>query len=340
MSTSKLFVAAWALASCIGVAAQQLPAPTSPTNVRLVQPPTATHAYFTELSRRSGATVYSLRDNAQLTLYSQRPRDTFYLWPNDPDPRRQDAAKVVIPSDGTGIKSETNRNSLHQVRLPMPVMELGRSYLVTWDAWYGQEWRHTVSGIPAHKAFQFDGPDRLGGQAKIWWEVHHKYQPTGTDPPGAGDIARLSVRHYASPMRQIFDGTWVGVPVGPNVSSGSTSVTPATPYRQFNVRPERWVRHWQLIEYGMDPEPWRSDPPGTLMSLWVADEDRQPLQVYDRLQVTLWPPGIRKFWIEFNTSTNEVKVGRPNLIAYVRNIVILKDVSFAGVSALLERPVR
>jgi hypothetical protein len=321
-----------------------------PSNLRLVSPLSepappsdgTAHTYFNSLTARSDHwRSYSLRDQEQLLRYGPpNYQDINYIWPYDPDPRRQDAAKLVIPSDGSGVKSETNRNSIHQVRVPMGPMELGHTYLVTWDAWYGNEWREEISGIPAHKAFQFDGPDRLGGLAKIWWEIHHAYKSVSAYPVASNEVARLSVRHYASKMRQLEDGTWVGVPVGPNVTSGSTSDTPITPYHQINVKPERWVRHWQLIEYGMDPENWRSNPPGTLMSLWVADEDRSPVQVYNRLQVTLYPPGVREFWIEFNTSTNEVKARRPDLVAYFRNVVILKDVGFTNVPKVFQRPLR
>ena len=184
----------------------------------------------------------------------------------------------------------------------------------------------SISGLEAHKAFQFDGPDRMDGHPKIWWQITNSYRSSSAYPVAANEVARLSVRHYAQPMRQLADGTWIGVPAGPNVTSGSRGVTPITPYKQWNIKPERWVRHWQLIEYGMDPNPWRTNPRGTLMSLWVADEDRAPVQVYDRLQVTLWPPGVQEFWIEMNTSQNDVKAGRPNLVAYFRSVVMLKDI--------------
>ena len=312
-----LLVGALALSVCTVLYSQQ---PPPPTNLRIITapppsrrippppppPPTGpAYANFNTLVARADHwRSYSLRDQAHLTYYSAPNQDINYVWPNDPDPRKQDAAKLVIPSDGSGgaFPTETNRNSIHQVRLPMDGMELGHSYLVTWDAWYGDEFRYAISGIPAHKAFQFDGPDRFGGHAKIWWQVTHSYDSGGTAPD---EVARLAVRHFASPLRKQADGTFVGVPVGPNVTSGSTDKTPITPYRQWNIRPERWVRHWQLIEYGMDPNPWRTNPPGTLMSLWVADEDRPPMQVYDRLQVTLWPPGMQEFWIEMNTSQTQ-----------------------------------
>lgn len=325
--------------------------PPAPEPTPTPQPPTTgnAHDYYTALAP-SAVKAYSLRDEAQLAQYAATwpdrvTRDFTYKPQADPDPRKQDAAKLVIPSDGSGGGSggpypvnPLNRNSIYQMRLPMPVMELGHSYLVTWDVWYGAEWRESIAGIPAHKAFQFDGPDRMNGSPKIWWEVHHAYKSVGDYPVSSTEVARMSVRHYGSPMKQTADGTWFGVPVGPNVTSGSTSVTPITPYRQWNIRPERWVRYWQLIEYGMDG--WRSDPAGTRMTLWVADEDRDPVLVYDRLQVTLYPPGVKQFWIEFNTSTNEVKAGRPNLVAYLRNVLMLKDVPYSGMAPLLVKPVR
>jgi hypothetical protein len=76
------------------------------------------------------------------------------------------------------------------------------------------------------------------------------------------------------------------------------------------------------------------------MSLWCADEDRATVQLYNRLQVTLYPPGVQKFWLEFNTSTNEVKARRPDLVAYFRNVVILKDVGFTNVPKVFQRPLR
>jgi hypothetical protein len=336
-----------------------------PTNLRLVSPLTepappgdgTAHTYFNALTSRSDHwRSYSLRDQAQLVRYSETTRehttpDVNYIWPNDPDPRRQDAAKLIIPSDGSGVKKDTNRNSIYQVRVPMGGMELGHSYLVTWDAFYGDEWRHPVSGLIAHKAFMLDGPFEPNGGPKIWWETHHDYRGNKTYPVNqAEEVGNLSVRYYGSSWKEI-DGKWIGCPAGPNVASGSSSFTPTLPYRQWKIQPERWVRHWVLVEYGMDsltiadyaggPLTTVSNPPrGTLMSMWAADEDRDAVQIYNRLQVTLWQPGVREFWIEMNTSTNEVKVGRPNLVAYFRNIVMLKDVGYAGVPKLLQRPKR
>jgi glucuronoarabinoxylan endo-1,4-beta-xylanase len=314
------------------------------------------HDYFNALvTRPDHAVSYSLRDQAQLQQYSQKApdgsQDINYLWPNDPDPRKQDAAKLVVPSTGVGgWKSQDNRNSIYQVRVPMPPMALGHSYLVVWDAWYGAEWDYDITGVASYKAFQFDGPDRPGGPAKIWWEQNNGYQGNKVYPVADGELAHARVRHYAISWRQSSSGTWFGVPAGPNVTTGSTSTTPTQPHTPFMLKAGKWVRYWQLIEFGMDSqtvadynggplEGVPNPPKGTLMSFWMADEDRPAVQVYNRLQVTLWEPGVRQFWIEYNTSTNEVKAGRPDLVAYFRNIVVLTDVAFSQVPGLLTQPV-
>jgi hypothetical protein len=358
------------------------PAPTrepasvpSPTPSPMPTTSSSAHSYFNTLVTRSEHMAnFSLRSPAQLTLYTQKwpdrvTQDFNYVWPNDPDSRRQDAAKLVIPSDGSGGISggpepvnPYNRNSIYQLRVPMPKMVPGNAYLVTWDAWYGDEWRNPISGIDGHKAFQFDGPDKHLGATKIWWEINHGYQDKLTLPLFSGDVGSLRVRHYASPMTNISPssnypvGSYWGVPTGPNVASGSTSSTPTRPYSQWNIKSERWVRCWQLIEYQMDSMTVAqyggvtneqflaangyAAPKGTLMSLWCADEDRSASQLYDRLQVTLWEPGIKQFWIEFNTSLNAVKAGRPDLVAYLRNIVIMKGLGYSNVPSILVKPQR
>ena len=301
-----LLVGALALSVCTVLYSQQ---PPPPTNLRIITapppsrrippppppPPTGpAYAYFNTLVARADHwRSYSLRDQAHLTYYSAPNQDINYVWPNDPDPRKQDAAKLVIPSNGSGgaFPTETNRNSIHQVRLPMDGMELGHSYLVTWDAWYGDEWRYAISGIPAHKAFQFDGPTASVGMRKSGGKLPQLRSSS------AYTVARMKSRvsrcGTSLTDTQKADGTFDR---GSSRAERHQWIHGNTHHTlwQWNIRPEKWVRHWQLIEYGMDPNPWRTNPPGTLMSLWVADEDRPPMQVYDRLQVTLWPPGIQE----------------------------------------------
>jgi hypothetical protein len=86
------------------------------------------------------------------------------------------------------------------------------------------------------------------------------------------------------------------------------------------------------------------------ISMWFADEDHAPVQMYDRYPVHLFENhssatargALSQFWIEFNTSTAEmlparVEDGFADLVAYVRNLAILKNPP-ADISPLLLRP--
>lgn len=341
------------------------------------------HAYFDTLVASSAHwKSYSLRDQAQLLTYktaSSRPPDVNYLYPNDPDPRRQDAAKVVIPDfpqiggatlavsidanttqipasgsppfaprqsikidneimtvvgkDGTvatvqrgqhgttasphsaGATIRTGTNNLqNQVWLPMGT-EDGNSYLTTWDAWYGREVRRTNTGLTNWKTFQF----RKGAsKPSLAFEVRTRFDG-GSDPwklsldPNT-DIGAVDMRTYL--------GT-----IGPEVTR-QEPISPMT--GTFRVRAETWTRYWMLLDQRVGD--W------DLVSLWVADEHTEPVQVLDRVPVEVGttPPTIHSFQLEFNTSTDEVAPNRGPLVIYVRNVVMLRNV--ANPANLLKRP--
>jgi len=96
----------------------------------------------------------------------------------------------------------------------------------------------------------------------------------------------------------------------------------------FQVAPETWTRYWVYLK-----------PAGTYteLSLWVADPTHGPTQILDRALITPrnglpWD----EFWLEYNTSNDIVKAGRPTLVSYVRNVVMLGGLT--SVSTLLQRP--
>lgn len=90
------------------------------------------------------------------------------------------------------------------------------------------------------------------------------------------------------------------------------------------------------------------------VSMWVADENQNPVQTYDRNRLVIalnhatasFSGGLGKWWVEFGSSTNFALQGRADkgfvdMVAYLRNFVVLKDppadLSAAG---LLAKPVR
>jgi hypothetical protein len=288
-----------------------------------------------------------------------RPQSVTYDPANDPDPRRQDAAKIVVAAEKTSLSN--------QVRLPIGTSD-GTTTLVTWDAWFGKEFRFENTGIGQYKTFQFSSPgDRL------WCEVRTKFRQdearnarrarTGThggrgtdsrmdgaqsaatgqtdersrqDPPGGGkgknrrraeapspaktdgrassDIGVVDVRAYGKS----------GVMLGPNVAKGAPLAPQAG---SFTIRAETWTRYWMLIDQRADD--W------DLVSLWVADENHDPVQLVDGRQLNV-KRSVDLFWVEFNSS-GHAKKGVGDRVGYIRNVVMLRNVR--DVKGLLQRPV-
>jgi hypothetical protein len=257
------------------------------------------HDYYQTLASRGDCLIaYSLRNQTQINQYrtaKNEPSQVNYLWPNDPDPRRQDAAKIEI----------TGNNLKTQVWLPVNVYS-GTKALITWDAWFGREFDYSNTGIPTYKTFQFGSPAE-----NIWSEVRNRFSKAqGTD------IAEIDGRYYGdSSMR------------GPNLTDND----PLSPQAgSFTIKPETWTRYWGLFEPGSGG--W------DLYSLWVADENTGPVQIFDRLQLKYRQGKMGIFRFEYNTSTTGAPPGRGPLIGYVRNFVVLNNPS--SLSTIFQKPVR
>lgn len=313
--------------------------PPAPIINTVYPPPSgAGNAYFESLLQRADLwKSYSMRDAAQLKQYAasqSMPMDITYDPTHDPDPRRQDAAKVVIPTVAVGGTIPVGVNSIkNQVRLPTGTTD-GHTYLYTWDAWYGREYSYHLAdagnaSVSGWKTFQLDAPASWGGRAAIRWEVNNQID---RDQDSGGMIR---CRYY----------TYSTTDLGPNIGTGLDQLKGPYANPNYVIQTETWIRYWALIE--QIPNDYDR------ISLWAADSTHNPVLIIDRLQVT-FNDGNQKFWLEFNTSTEGLfdrttatmlKPGtvvpadanpRPPYVAYVRNLAILRDV--ANPTALMARP--
>jgi len=320
----------------------------------------ASHSYFNMLIAREDCwKAYTLRDNDQLKQYTNskaKSQRVTYDFANDSDPRRQDAAKLVVPAGKVSLGNT--------VRLPIGT-EDGTTTLVTWDAWFGKEFRFENTGIGNYKTFQFASP-----ADRIWFEVRTRFKqdaaqnarratraareprgrkdsdtagnqsatskpPTAEPPakkkaaaaapatspssPGNGDavdIGAVDARGYGNK----------GTTLGPNVLRGAPLAPQAG---TFMVKAETWTRYWVLIEQRADD--W------DLMSLWVADENHEPVKIIDRLQFAV-KGTVHAFWLEYNTSSKGKGAALSERVGYVRNVAMLRNVK--DVESLLQRPVK
>lgn len=322
MSRAKTLAVVGGLLVCASiVAAQGVPAP--PKGLRIVTGddevfpiPPGSHGYFDSLVVRSDLlAAYSLRDDEQIyqvTMQKRQPRYITYDPRRDPDPRRQDAAKIFIPADKTSVPN--------QVRMPIPPVP-GDSLLVTWDAWFGKEWRMESQGSGTYKQFQFSSNDR------IWTEIRSRFDQARA----TGALAMVDVRSYGQTAAGRLDGPFYRT-LGPNVTQSQPLAPQAA---QFGLAPETWTRYW--VHFRPMGE-WYE------FSVWVADETRDPVRLFRALQMKPNPNDQsafwNKFWLEYNTSldSSRMPAGRGPLVSYARNVVMLRGI--IDPTRLLVRPAK
>lgn len=210
-----------------------------------------------------------------------------------------DAAKDAAKAV-VGTGSNSMRNQLR-----IPIKAYAGSLLLIWDAWYSPELADEFSGIPTYKHFQ------IASASAIWTEVRSRFsQATG------GDIAKVDLRYY-------------GASFGPGTTKGPDD-TLAPVAGTFITKPQAWTRYFVFL-----------NPAGTYteVSLWAADENRDPVQLLDKRLIQPKSGGRwNEWWLELNTSTDTVKAGRPPLVSYYRNLLMYQGLSDAEVSARLLRP--
>jgi hypothetical protein len=99
--------------------------------------------------------------------------------------------------------------------------------------------------------------------------------------------------------------------------------------RNFAIAANTWTRYWVQVTP-------RAGSPWWNFSMWMADESRDPVKLFDNEAVKPKGQGWERLWLEYNTSTNAVKQGRGELVGYVRNVVVLKPLG--DVTPILQRP--
>ena len=325
---------------CSGPVAQEAPP------VRLERPTVVNpHAYFDALKGRAEVVgAYSLRSQAELdSLVRNRPSEFFrYVWPNDSYARPQDAAKLVkpprnqfntyFPGNPWGNSGDENIPGPQTLRVPIGVTS--GTVLITWDTYWGEEFKTNAGAVDAWKTFFLFAGENLGGTETHW---------LGHDVVGIADAGRGEVsKHHEGPVGTALLPTAPGViKRDPYQPTGAGAV----PFRSFATHFNRWTRYWLEVRMnvpGSHFTDWSAaalsgqplDGVWDMVSLWVADEDRQPVRVLYRVpaarrSIDTMISTLRMAW---DTSTNNVNDGGLNgaVVAYVRNIVVLRNAPVDG----------
>jgi hypothetical protein len=214
----------------------------------------------------------------------------------------EDAAKITIyPPETTDIQGKY-----------MPVKIATGTMLLTFDFKFDDGWKWLGEGyMQRHKTWRFmPGP---------WLAIR-------TDYRHAAHIGEFGEVYFTMPAaRYLAPGTtrgapgWFGEMLQPALGS-------------FYYQPNTWVRVWVFVD-GLDKEICQ-------LSIWVADEKRDPVQLYNN--IALYSPleegGLSLFQIEYDTSADSVLYPTKTVYSWNRNVVVLHNVSKATAIGLLKRP--
>ena len=277
----------------------------------------AAHDYFNTLRLRADCLVsFHLRSQLQLDSMitagrSERRIPTAY-------DATMDAARFAIDPTGQTPNSGATDTMQKHARLRAD----GASLLVTWDLRIGANMRYVApNGLGQHKSFRMDDNSGNG-----YMTLKANYAKATNQGEGVAEL-----------FFTISGQKWI--PTG-GILGSSETIQPAltTVYAQ----PDTWTRVWWYLEGNVGGASWNPDKPelGNLVhvSAWIADEQREPVQLLNRVPVYSPAGGVDIFRYEFDTSQDSASNGFG--AQWNRNFVALRGISLAGVRDLLQRPVR
>ena len=307
----------------------------------LEQPSARTpHAYFEALAARPERIgAYSLRSQAQLDSLVKRKPSVFWKYEFDSDshPRRQDAAKLSKPPRARfdeypelaeyGTRGDEGVHGNRAVRIPVGIRS--GSVVITWDFWWGEEFQTRTGQLDAWKSFFLATGEDTGGR-NIYWLAHDH---VGNAKAAAGEVSR----HHDGP---VGDSKLKAAPGVIRSDPFQPTGLGALPTRTFPTMMNRWTRYWLEVRMdvpGREFHEWSevaldgAPLAGTwdMVTLWIADEQRDPVRILYRVPVPRRDPMLAHFRLAFDSSTNNLRGGGIDgtLVAYARNVVVLHNAS-------------
>jgi hypothetical protein len=359
--TAALVVASFGLITAQGI-------PSAPRNLRIVTggggggggnnpgpPPCVVpaarggaHAYFDALVRRAEHSCnWSLRDQAQLDALTNDNVSTFFTYSpaTDSYPQAQDAAKFLVPAG----RASASIPGTQQLKMGLPRIDSG-TVLITWDWYWGPEFRSKRGDMRNYKAWQL----MIDGHA--WWTLMTNLSQAGGD---ANEVTKTSDEFRPGTRADGMIRNEKVLPSGP----GTPTQYPNETYPQYH---SRWTRYWVEVKLLQPPSAFREwsdaylggaplrgnsdDPSGRwhMVSLWSADENRNAQRLLYRVPMN-WDaatgrqPHVSMFRFEMNSSQETGFIGP--FVGYGRNVVVLHNYTLPATNPetdafLFQRPTR
>lgn len=233
---------------------------------------------------------------------------------------------VAVPHTPGELIYNSSNSLSNQVRVPFDSYD-GATWVITWDAYFTDSYLN--NGIGAFKAFQ------LSSSKAIWLEPQVHFNGAHVDKARFDPARHVGtagqVRSYGATGGPTLYSQSDGNQNGPGMTHNQPVRPSVNPF--FVVNANRWTRWWiRIVQRANDYDSF---------DLWMADEQVGPVQIYANVPVSVRDGKIDQFYVEFNTSTDALPPGRltdlRDLVAYVRNIVILRDPP-EDLSPFLARP--
>lgn len=193
------------------------------------------------------------------------------------------------------------------------------SMLLTWEFKIGPGAQYQGDGfLKQYKAYRIDQGTNTG----LWLSFKTRF------PVGNNGIAEFL--------------TTGGLFMGPGTTNANSEILEPRVAR-FWPKVNTWTRVWTFVEGSLGGGPVNPAKPNSPVSteivhvsIWAADENTAPVQLYDRLPMYSPVEDIRQFRLEFNTS--ETGVENPLMEFWNRNMIVLKGLTLASAKSLLQKP--
>jgi hypothetical protein len=263
----------------------------------------ASYAYFDALSNRADClAAYHMRTQEQLDSIQTGAKDSPKKQPVTYD-AKIDAAlfKMYAPS------TTDSQQKILQVPLT------GNSLMLTWDFRFneGFRWKDTTY-VARHKTWRLDAAD-----AQAWLAMKTDYAYAANKGKGLAEV-------FMSVPSTKF--------LAPGATRGVREI-PEPRLAEFFIEADRWARVWWLIE--------DLDKPVCHVSVWMADEVRDAIRLYDRLPIHTTPKGLHPGWFRFEYDTSGDQAANPiEMQSWNRNFVLLQSSSTLSTASLFQRPTR
>jgi hypothetical protein len=238
-------------------------------------------------------------------------------WEYDP---AEDSARIRMHPAVGFIEPQTRR-------LTVGTLEDRRSFCFIFDFKYDAGWYYQGDGYMRNYKNWYC---YVGGQ--YWIQASHMHLHRGAELDAATGVKEtVGLLWLGFPSEKWKDGQ--PKLVSPQSWRQGEKLMPVT--TEYLPKIGKWNRHVFFVE-GTHGD--GTTNPLMHLSTWYLDEDRGPVTVYNRVPINMIGP-MTLWSFSYDTSAEGPRLNSL-MQKWIRNVLVLRGLALADVTALLERPIR